>query len=127
MKGGGRFSPGQAYVAFSRVKRLSGLYILNFDPKAIKASDAVKAEMQRLSQNILIPIPVYYSLQSLSHHITITLLNVRSISPKLPDIHHDQLLKSAAILCFTEAWLSQQRASPTLVDNHTVLRCEPNI
>ena len=36
---GGRFSPGQAYVAFSRVKTLQGLY--NFSSSAIKKSDKV--------------------------------------------------------------------------------------
>ena len=49
---GGRFSPGQAYVAFSRVKKLDGLHILNFNPKAIKASQDVKAEMDRLEGNV---------------------------------------------------------------------------
>ena len=42
---GGRFNAGQAYVAFSRVKTLQGLHILNFSASAIKKSDDVHNEM----------------------------------------------------------------------------------
>ena len=86
---GGRFSPGQAYVAFSRVKTLQGLHILNFNPKAIKASSDVQNEMTRLDK-LLPPEP---QLQFLSlpeaYIITVCLLNVRSLVAKLADIEQD--------------------------------------
>lgn len=121
---GGRFSTGQAYVAFSRVKSLEGLHILNFNPKAIKASDDVEVEMQRLNDNLLMPIPVCILPPLSNDHVSVALLNVRSIMPKLPDIQQDVSLKSATILCFTETWLTQQQTTPTLVEGHTVLRCD---
>ena len=119
---GGRFSPGQAYVALSRVKTLTGLHILNFNSKAIKASDGVKQEMQRLNENLLSPIPVHTCPPLSDTQVSIALLNVRSIVPKAPDICQDTSLKSAAIVCFTETWLTEQQTSPTLFDGHTVLR-----
>ena len=86
---GGRFSPGQAYVAFSRVKNFEGLHILSFNPKAIKASRDVKIEMERLSKNLLNPLPLFTCPSVSDDYITVALLNVRSIVPKIPDIHHD--------------------------------------
>ena len=118
---GGHFSPGQAYVAFSRVKKLQCLHIVNFNPKAIKASEDVKEEMARLSQNLLNPIPLF---SPPSQSFTIALLNVRSLLPKLPDIDCDTSLKSANILCFTETWLAPHTESPTIVPGHQIIRVD---
>ena len=49
------FSPGQAYVAFSRVKTLSGLFLLGFDKTSIKVNPAVIQEMTRLQSEPTLP------------------------------------------------------------------------
>ena len=120
---GGHFSPGQAYVAFSRVKNLEGLHILNFNPKAIKASKDVMIEMERLSKNLLNPLPLFTCPLVSDDYITVALLNVRSIVPKIPDIHQDSSLKCANVLCFTETWLTSAQATPILYDDHTISSC----
>ncbi len=58
------------------------------------------------------------------NYISIALHNVRSIIPKIPDIEHDDSLRSATILCFTEIWLTHQQPSPVLCDKHTVVRSD---
>ena len=44
------FTCGQAYVALSRVKSISGLHLINFDPRSIKALDSAILEYNRLRQ-----------------------------------------------------------------------------
>ena len=118
---GGRFSPGQAYVAFSRVKTLAGLHILNFNNKAIKKSIDVENEMLRLNSNLLQPLP---EVLSDPYHLTIALLNVRSIVAKLPDIHADKNLRSASTLCFCETWLNASQPTPVLLHDQIDIRCD---
>ena len=59
-----------------------------------------------------------------SSHLTIALLNVRSILAKLPDIRADNSLRSASILCFCETWLNASQPSPVLLDNQIDIRCD---
>ena len=62
---GGRFSPGQAYVAFSRVKSLDKLHLINFQSSAITKSIKVQEEMTRL-RNIPKTLTCVYSVQFFS-------------------------------------------------------------
>ena len=80
----GHFQAGQAYVAFSRVPTLNGLFITDFDPKKIKADEAVKSEMNRLSAHPLI-MPEKSQIYSLptSQYLLLAHLNVGCYLDKL--------------------------------------------
>ena len=48
----GKFKPGVAYVAFSRVRTLEKLHITNYTQSQIHVSEHVEKEMKRLRENI---------------------------------------------------------------------------
>ena len=109
---GNQFNPGQSYVALSRVKTFSGLYI---NPKSIKKSTLVDEEMARLREFLLQTVP-QMQCSPCTSHVTLALLNVRLIVPKLADIEADCELNSANVLCFCEtcSWLSPSQPSPVI-------------
>ena len=121
---GGRFNNGQAYVAFSRVKTMQGLHIVNFTASAIKSSSKVQEEMDRLNTKLLPPLAQLQCFSLTDSHITIALLNVRSLNAKLPDILSDNNMACASILCFCETWLSESHAPLQIFNHHTILRCD---
>ena len=121
---GGHYSPGQAYVAFSRVKTLQGLHVLNFNPKAIKASSDVQNEMTRLNNKLLPSAPQLQFLSLPETYITICLLNVRSLITKLADIEQDIYLQAANVVCSCETWLTASQASPSIVNYQVAVRCD---
>ncbi|KAJ8048785.1 ATP-dependent DNA helicase PIF1 [Holothuria leucospilota] len=74
----GRFMPGHAYVACSRVTSFYGLYIVHFNPKKIKANDQVREETSRL-QNCTLEIPPCDPISYQSPEIlSVASLNIRS-------------------------------------------------
>ena len=115
---GRSFAPGQAYVAFSRVRSLDSLFIKNFNPSSIKVSQAVVYEMELLSSECLPPEPVpqVVSLQR-DDYIKIGHLNVHSYAAK-EDIINDHCIACTDIMCFTETFLTrQQNVCNTLIFN----------
>ena len=102
----GRFFPGQAYVALSRVRCLNGLHILKFDPAQIHVDCAVVREMERLDKNRIVENteaanPEDFNLQ-VSH------LNIRGIKSHKDDLKLDQLVKQSNVLCFCETFLKDE-------------------
>ena len=53
------FSAGMAYVALSRVRSLSGLYLAAFDPKSIMVSVSSLKEVNRLREAYREDLPLY--------------------------------------------------------------------
>ena len=100
------------------------MHILNFNAKAIKKSIDVENEMVRLNANQLQPVPQVQCKSTSVSHITIALLNIRSLVAKLPDIKADNSLMSASILCFCETWLSASQPSPVIFDDQIHVRCD---
>ena len=124
MEGGNRFHAGQAYVAFSRVKKLKGLYILNFNASAIKSSPKVDQEMVRLTEKVAPNVAMLQCRQLVDTHVTFVLLKVRCLLTKLNDLKCDVNFQSADVMCFCETWLSPSQQSPPLRDDFISIRSD---
>ena len=88
MKGANRFGKGQAYVAFSRVKTLDGLYITDFDHKGIRADQKVEKVMEEMCQKLL-PMQSELKLKNCCgpEWISVGHLNIRYFLPKMNDLN----------------------------------------
>ena len=53
----GKFKPGQAYVAFSRVRTIEKLDVIDYTQNQIHVSEHVEEEMKRIRKNILPQMP----------------------------------------------------------------------
>ena len=100
------FDAGQAYVAFSPVKTLKGLFLKNLKPYNIKVNVDVVSEMKQLSSQSLPiePVPNVLSLPS-NNWTKIGHINIHSYLAKWKDIITDQAMRQTNIMCFTKTFL----------------------
>ena len=105
----GTFSPGQAYVAFSRVRQLEKLHIVNYNHTQIKVSPHVADEMKRLRTNC-VPQLQHNLFEIVKSDIKIVHINVGNIYRKIDDIKQDAILQSSNIISINETHLSRDNA-----------------
>ena len=71
----GKFRPGEAYVAFSRVRTLQKLHIINYTQSQICVSEHAEKEMKRLRKNIL-PQMLSYIFHDVPGGVTLLHINI---------------------------------------------------
>ena len=123
----GKFSDGQAYVAFSRVHELCKLHIVNYTRTKIHVSPHAEAEMDRLHTHHLVCTSDNHLIMN---HTDINLLhiNICNLKRKIPDIKRDMLFNSANIVSFNETHLSKSESLDSSMlgmdENFAVFRCD---
>ena len=131
LKGGSKLNCGQAYVAFSRVKSLSGLYIINFDEGAIKTNPAINMEMLEMSNNMLPPQrkPALLGKQK-PEWLTVGHLNIRYFLEKVKDLTSPaemEIYHATDVMCFTETYLTHDHNIQRFLDVNNFLQFRQDI
>ena len=106
----GKFKPGEACVAFSRVRTIDKLHIINYTRNQIHVSEHVEKEMERLRENILPQMP-----SNLFHNVPggvkLLHINIGNFKTKIADIKNDDIFPNADTIALNETHL---RHSDTL-------------
>ncbi|XP_026099002.1 uncharacterized protein LOC113070058 [Carassius auratus] len=95
------FSPGQAYVALSRVRTLDGLIINNFKDSVIYCNEKIDSAMKNMPRLAL----ENYSFVKAPGMFTIALHNVQSLRAHVQDLQVHRQIMNADCICLTETWL----------------------
>ena len=107
----GSYNPGQAYVAFSRVKTLQGLHIVNYNIEQLKVDNRIHQFTEQNRQNQIAPTPCSI-IEPMLHDMSIVHQNVQGINVHRHDIDNHHVLALADIICMTETHLQTQSKWP---------------
>ena len=120
----GKFKSGEAYVAFSRVRTLEKLHIINYTQSHIHVSEHVEKYMQRLRKNILPPMP-----SNLFHDVPggvkLVHINIRNFNRKIADMKNDDIFQNADIILLNETHLGHSETLTPDMMQMTSIRCAP--
>ncbi|XP_030019133.1 uncharacterized protein LOC115439438 [Sphaeramia orbicularis] len=104
------FAPGQAYVALSRVRALSGLVIRDFKEKAIYCKDTIKEALDSMP-----PFLIEQPQPSLNtHSFSVYLMNVQNLSRHLSHLVSCTQHLQPNCIAVTETWLSAQSSTDSV-------------
>ena len=106
------FSPGMAYVALSRVRTLSGLFLSAFNPKSLMVSPTCLREMNRLRKMFRKDLPSYdipqASTSNTKHKLTST-IHCDSLTQKQHDNLTNTQMKRKRPCTFNDTWQPAKR------------------
>ena len=100
----GKCRPGEAYVAFSRVRTLQKLHIINYTQSQIHVSEHVEKEMKRLRKNILQQMPSYL-FHDIPGVFKLLHINIGNFNRKIADMKNDHMFQDADIISLNKTHL----------------------
>ena len=130
--GKGSTTPGSFYVSVTRVKKLSNLYLKNYDRSMITTSPAVLLELTRLNNHAkykFYKVPLCHNMfenndANEREELKIVYLNINGLlhANHIRDLDSDLNLKSADFICIAETKLSDAVSDASLiVSNYDVI------
>ena len=99
----GKFKSQVAYVAFSRVRTLQKLHIINYTQNQIRVSEHVEKEMKRLRKNILPQMPSYL-FHDVPGGVKLLHINIGNFNRKIEDMKND-MFQDADIISLNKTHL----------------------
>ena len=100
----GKFRPGEAYVAFSRVRTLQKLHTINYTQSQIHVSEHVEKEIKRLRKNILPQTPSYL-FHDVPGGVKLLHISIRNFNRKIEDMKNDHMFQDVDIILLNKTHL----------------------
>ena len=110
-KSKGDYQCGQAYVAFSHVKQLSGLHIVKYTLEQMKADECI-SQFRKSNRARQIPHVQPALTQNPNSGIAVIHQNVQGLPPYKKDVDGHTALTAAYIICLSETHLQQRSPWP---------------